>query len=269
MRITILALGSRGDVQPYGALGAGLKRAGHATRLVTFENFEPMVRAQGLDFHPVKGDAQAMLTMGGTANLAEAGNNPIRFYRAVKESFGAIADDYVKAMSADALLDSDMIINQLPASLFGYDLAEKLGVPYLVASVIPLQRTRALPLVLFPMFTMGGCYNTLTYCVAEQLAWGMFRSTINRFRANIGLSKAPFWGHFSRIAAEHVPVINGFSTHIVPRPADWGDHVHVTGYWLLDEPEWTPHPIWCVFWTPVISLSSSALAASRQATPSA
>ena len=155
MRITILALGSRGDVQPYVALGAGLKRAGHATRLVTFENFEPMVRAQGLDFHPVKGDTQAMLTMGGAANLAEAGNNPIRFYRTVKESFGAIADDYVKAMSADALLDSDMIINQLPASLFGYDLAEKLGVPYLIASVIPLQRIRALPLVLFPIFTCG------------------------------------------------------------------------------------------------------------------
>jgi sterol 3beta-glucosyltransferase len=242
MRITILALGSRGDVQPYVALGAGLKQAGFATRLVTFENFEPMVRAQGLDFHPVTGDVQAMLTMGSAANMAEAGNNPIRFYRAVKESFGSIADDYVTALSADVLLDSDMIINQLPASLFGYDLAEKLGVPYLVASVIPLYRTRAWPLVLFPMFSLGGLYNTLTYRVAEQMAWGMFRSTINQFRAKIGLSKAPFWGHFGRMMAQRVPVINGFSTHVVPRPEDWGDHVHVTGYWLLDEPEWTPPP---------------------------
>jgi sterol 3beta-glucosyltransferase len=242
MRITILALGSRGDVQPYVALGAGLKQAGFAPRLVTFENFEPMVRAQGLDFHPVKGDVQAMLTMGSGANLAEAGNNPIRFYRAVKESFGSIADDYVTALSADVLQDSDIIVNQLPASLFGYDLAEKLGVPYLVASVIPLYRTRAWPLVLFPMFSMGGWFNALTYRVAEQMAWGMFRSTINQFRTKIGLSKAPFWGHFGRMMTERVPVINGFSTHTVPRPADWGDHVHVTGYWLLDEPDWTPPP---------------------------
>lgn len=242
MRITILALGSRGDVQPYVALGAGLRRAGFAPRVVTFENFEPMVRTQGLDFYPVKGDAQALLTMTGAANLADAGNNPIRFYRAVRESFGSIAADYVAALSADVLLDSDMIINQLPASLFGYDLAEKLGVPYLVASVIPLYRTSAWPLVLFPMFSMGGVYNRLTYRVAEQMAWGMFRSTINQFRARLGLARAPFWGHFSRMAAQRVPIINGFSAHVVPRPADWGDHVRMTGYWLLDEPDWTPPP---------------------------
>ncbi|MEO8356692.1 MAG: glycosyltransferase [Chloroflexota bacterium] len=35
MRIAIIALGSRGDVQPYIALGNGLKDAGHVVRLVT------------------------------------------------------------------------------------------------------------------------------------------------------------------------------------------------------------------------------------------
>ena len=32
----------------------------------------------------------------------------------------------------------------------------------------------------------------------------------------------------------------GFSPHIVPRPADWRPNVHYTGYWLPDEPGWTP-----------------------------
>jgi hypothetical protein len=32
MHITILALGSRGDVQPYAVLGSGLKSAGHQVR---------------------------------------------------------------------------------------------------------------------------------------------------------------------------------------------------------------------------------------------
>ena len=35
MRITIIAPGSQGDVQPYVALGNGLKKAGHTVRLVT------------------------------------------------------------------------------------------------------------------------------------------------------------------------------------------------------------------------------------------
>ncbi len=33
----------------------------------------------------------------------------------------------------------------------------------------------------------------------------------------------------------------GFSPSIVPRPADWGSHVHVTGYWFNDpENGWRP-----------------------------
>jgi sterol 3beta-glucosyltransferase len=50
MRIAIIAMGSRGDVQPYIALGTGLKAAGHAVRLVTHENFEALVSAYRLEF---------------------------------------------------------------------------------------------------------------------------------------------------------------------------------------------------------------------------
>lgn len=40
LRITILAVGSRGDVQPYCALALGLQRAGHRVRVATHYNFE-------------------------------------------------------------------------------------------------------------------------------------------------------------------------------------------------------------------------------------
>ena len=43
MHITILALGSRGDVQPYVALGSGLQSAGHRVRFVTFTSFAGLV----------------------------------------------------------------------------------------------------------------------------------------------------------------------------------------------------------------------------------
>ena len=35
MRITIFALGTRGDVQPYIALGLGLQAAGHQVKLAS------------------------------------------------------------------------------------------------------------------------------------------------------------------------------------------------------------------------------------------
>jgi sterol 3beta-glucosyltransferase len=54
--ITILAVGSRGDVQPYIALGQGLREAGYRVRLATGTHFESLVRAYDLDFVPLRAD---------------------------------------------------------------------------------------------------------------------------------------------------------------------------------------------------------------------
>ncbi len=47
--ITILAVGSRGDVQPFCALALGLQRAGHRVRIATHYNFEEFVSKPGLE----------------------------------------------------------------------------------------------------------------------------------------------------------------------------------------------------------------------------
>jgi UDP:flavonoid glycosyltransferase YjiC (YdhE family) len=61
MCITILALGSRGDVQPLIALGQALQAAGHRVRLATFAAFAEAVRQAGLDFFALEGDAHLLL----------------------------------------------------------------------------------------------------------------------------------------------------------------------------------------------------------------
>jgi UDP:flavonoid glycosyltransferase YjiC (YdhE family) len=58
MRIAIIAPGSRGDVEPYIALGKGLKDAGHFVRLVSHYNFADLVNSNGLEFWPVDIDVQ-------------------------------------------------------------------------------------------------------------------------------------------------------------------------------------------------------------------
>ncbi len=50
MHICILSVGTRGDVQPYIALGRGLQVAGHQVQLATTGMFEPAVRGYGLGF---------------------------------------------------------------------------------------------------------------------------------------------------------------------------------------------------------------------------
>lgn len=40
LHITILTVGSRGDVQPYCALGLGLQHAGYWVKVATHDNFK-------------------------------------------------------------------------------------------------------------------------------------------------------------------------------------------------------------------------------------
>ncbi len=50
MKIFIVTIGSRGDVQPYVALGQGLKKAGHSVTICTCSNFEPFIAKHGLNY---------------------------------------------------------------------------------------------------------------------------------------------------------------------------------------------------------------------------
>ncbi|HSM23490.1 MAG TPA: glycosyltransferase, partial [Anaerolineaceae bacterium] len=223
MHITILALGSRGDIQPYATLGKGLKSAGHQVRFITFENFASLVAGNELDFHPIQGNAQALVASGGA--------NMLRLMR----SFGSLAAGYAHDLSAPQLGDTDLIINQLPAGLYGFDLAEKYGVPMALASVIPLARTRMFPLMGFPQLPMPG-YNKVTYYLGEQLAWQMFRPVINRWRKQtLNLPPLPIKGYFGKLGTRKIPIVNGFSQHVVPRPNDWNEHIHLTGYWFPED----------------------------------
>ncbi len=233
-RLTILALGSRGDVQPYVALGKGLLDAGFQVRVSTFESFREMVTEQSLDFHPVPGNAQALTEMMMSGNSLNSGN-PFTTMRAIMNSFGQLANDYIEAFSAASLMDSDAILNQLPGGLFGSDLAEKLGVPYITVSVIPLIPTRAFPNPLLGGRSLGAVVNLASYWGSAQLLWTFFRPHIVRFRQRLGLS-AP-----TRLLAQPRGLtINGFSPQVITSPPDWAEQVHSTGYWLLDEPTWSP-----------------------------
>jgi sterol 3beta-glucosyltransferase len=50
VRVALLTVGSRGDVQPMVALGVGLQEAGHEVRLATHPRFEALVSRHGLEF---------------------------------------------------------------------------------------------------------------------------------------------------------------------------------------------------------------------------
>jgi hypothetical protein len=61
LNIVIQVVGSRGDVQPFIALGNELQRDGHRVRLATHDIFGSFVRESGLEFYPIGGDPAELM----------------------------------------------------------------------------------------------------------------------------------------------------------------------------------------------------------------
>ena len=61
LKIVIQVVGSRGDVQPFIALGNDLQRHGHRVRIATHDVFIDFVRKAGLELYPVGGDPATLM----------------------------------------------------------------------------------------------------------------------------------------------------------------------------------------------------------------
>jgi UDP:flavonoid glycosyltransferase YjiC (YdhE family) len=95
-------------------------------------------------------------------------------------------------------------------------------------------------LVNFPTLPIPG-YNQLTYTLGERVVWKMFQKTINRWRNEThNLPPVTFESYFHSRGTARMPIINGFSPAVVSRPPDWGDEIHITGYWFPEDKAWQP-----------------------------
>lgn len=63
LNIVIQVVGSRGDVQPFIALGQELKEVGHRVRIATHGVFEQFVKDSGLEFFPIGGDPADLMAV--------------------------------------------------------------------------------------------------------------------------------------------------------------------------------------------------------------
>jgi sterol 3beta-glucosyltransferase len=143
--------------------------------------------------------------------------------------------------SLDVLEGADAVVYSLFA-LAAYHVAEKLGIPSIPGLLQPMNRTTRFPLQPPPYGFMKTRFgNRLTFIAAQQLFGQAFKGVISGWRKQLGLKPLSFAGFFSFLDREHLPVLYGYSPVLVPKPADWGPHLHVTGYWFLDRStDWQP-----------------------------
>jgi len=242
MKIAIIALGSRGDVQPYIALGTGLKEAGHVVRLVTHQNFESLVKSHGLEFWNVRGNVQDVIESQEMRALLEKGNFIAITMRTAKEAEHAAiqwAEDGLAACQG-----MDLLIAGIGSSFIGLALAEKLNIPLLQTYLVPFTPTKYFPSALMPQAlpNLGGAFNLISHQLTRQMMWQGFRSADTLARQKVlGLPAASFFGPKPATTTRALPTLYGFSPSVIPSPSDWSKDNHVTGFWFLHSADdWVP-----------------------------
>jgi sterol 3beta-glucosyltransferase len=239
MKITIAAVGSRGDVQPYIALGLGLRQAGHAVSLSAPAVFRELIAAYGLDHLPLSVNPQQIMEHPSMQAASKSGN-PLRLMQSMFREGLPLIRTFLEEAYANCRDCDAVILTAIPNG--AYDAAEKRGIPFIQAGLGPVYPTAAFPLFAFGLPNLRiGFLNKLTYSLLDHALWFFFRSYQNAWRrTELGLPPLPMGGPARKITGK-APAVLGYSPSVVPAPADWPPAVRATGYWFLNEPPgWRP-----------------------------
>lgn len=232
MRIAIETLGTRGDVQPYLALAKALQERGHIVQLAAPEQFAAMSELNRVPFAPLPGEFLALLdTQEGKAAISgghgfSAGFKLLKQVRPLMRLLLDLEWRAVKDFNPD-------IIVYHPKSVGSPHMAQALGVPHILASPLPgFTPTAAFPSPMLPYGSLGPL-NWTSHLLAMRGADLLFGKILREWRrAALGLPSRFRFRPPNR-------TLYAYSKHVVPVPHDWAADVLVSGYWFLDEPNWT------------------------------
>ena len=244
MHVWITTLGSRGDVQPYVALGVGLQDAGHRVTLSTAARFSPLIEGHGLGVGPTTDGLLDLLdsdlgkgVFESLSSLWSAATQLPALLRAA----GPLQRDLIADSWAAAERAAPDVIVYHPKAYWGPAFADVLGVPVVLAPLQPFfVPTGAWPAMGFPDL-LGTRYNRLTHRAVRGLtALGTDRY-LRPWRREHGVPDRPRGSTIlDTPRGRPIPIVFGYSPLVVPPPDDWPPHVTTAGFWALDEPDWTP-----------------------------
>ena len=241
MKITIIAVGTRGDVQPAIALGKGLKQQGHDVRLIATRDFCDWIEKHGLEAFGTSVNMQELMASEGGVKWVEKGHNPLLQMRLMKKLLAT----YGWQLTWDTwqgCQGSEAIISSFTSDVYTTAMAEKLNVSQ-ISMVLqpPMMPTRlgaaslSAPL---PHRTSWLNYG-FGKIVMEPAGWQLAGDLTKRLRRELRLPRQS--GRENKQVRRKLLTLLGYSGHVVPHAPDWPSNVHTTGYWFLhEESAWQP-----------------------------
>ncbi|MBE0684223.1 MAG: glycosyltransferase family 1 protein [Anaerolineales bacterium] len=239
MSITILAVGSQGDVQPYLALAVGLKNAGYKVRFAANSNFAGLAAHYNLEFFSIQLDSFEFTQNSQTQSWLDVEFIPsliLRTNRVIRPMLDQIMKDVFAACQG-----SETVIYHSYALPFVYYIGKQLDILCIPANLHPMP-TRSYPAILSNIKrSPSKTLNLLTHLLVHQLSWQVFLPVVRKHWN--GKTLPPFIGPYREILKGREPILCGYSPLVLPISEDLPGHVSITGYWFLEpHPNWRPDP---------------------------
>ncbi len=239
MKVTILTVGTYGDVAPCVALGSQLKKEGHEVVIATHEKMKSLCERFSLKFSQIRGDLSVETPPEQSKELFEAkGWKRVSSFFKLMRLFYRVLDVQLQDCY-EAAKGADLIIYH-KAAFAGPHLAEHFKIPAVQMLLQPELPTwqHASCLVSMPKW-MGQYGNYLGHLISQQFLWQIFRGKINQWRHEVlQLPKSPFW---KPTTYQKIYDLVTFSPSLMDRPKDWGPDVKMVGFCRLKETDqWTP-----------------------------
>lgn len=247
LHIVIVTSGSRGDVQPYIAIGLALRSHGYDVTIATERRMENLVIEFGLPYYPVEGDptgliyeksAQKALQEGSMMKLIKLTEewdkkfNKTDIFNSMYEACNGSSDGSRKR--ANAIISHPLTMTPT------YCIAEKLNIPWIPLILGPTMPTSEFPIWPLAKMIPCACLNKWSYNAAFKMLWKSESKLINPWRVqSLGLpaiNDAPR-GVADIIDRIHPPVIIASSKLLCgPRgevPTDYPANCHVVGFYFV------------------------------------
>ncbi|MTH55282.1 glycosyltransferase [Bacillus mangrovi] len=234
MLVTMLSTGTRGDTQPFIALGIELKKIGYRVRIAASESYRDLVEGYGFEYAPMRGDVAKILESG----VVKDADSPLKFFT----SLNFKNDDLVSLMIGGqedmhkACEGADAIVYH-PGATLGYFAAKEMGIPSILASPFPMTPTNEYPAIIFyDRLRLGKAVNKLTHHIFEKGFWKMANMGVKKYWIQkYGKLPAGFKNPYPKQRTATHPTITSLSSGVFPVPADWPEHVHAFGYWFIED----------------------------------
>ncbi|PQE27773.1 sterol glucosyltransferase protein [Rutstroemia sp. NJR-2017a BVV2] len=251
LNIVIQIVGSRGDVQPFLALGHQLRSEGHRVRIASHDVFRDFVTKTGLEFFPIGGDPSSLMAYmvknpGIIPKFETILSGEISKKR--KMIYEMLEGCWRSCIEPDPETNIPFIAHAIianPPSFAHVHCAQALGIPLHLVFTMPWSPTRAFPHPLANIERSNAdpsTTNYLSYGLVAMMTWQGLSDIINAWRKkSLSLEAVPTTMGASLPEYLQVPFTYCWSPSFVKKPTDWPSYIDVCGFFFRADPDYTPY----------------------------